>query len=218
MLNFAVIGLGSFGYFVARFLGERGFQVVAIDKREAEVEEVKPFVEKAVIADAKNIKTLRSLGIDQMDAVVVNVGEEIDASILITLHLKELGVKRIIVKAITQDHRKILDIIGATDIVYPERDAAFKVAQSLDNPNILDYLLLAPGYSILELAPPPSFLHKTLRELDISNRYGVQVIMVKEIIPENIIIVPSADHVVKDSDILVMLGKNDNLEKLRKMK
>jgi len=218
MLNFAVIGLGSFGYFVARFLGERGFQVVAIDKREEEVEEVKPFVEKAVIADAKNIKTLRSLGIDQMDAVVVNVGEEIDASILITLHLKELGVKRIIVKAITEDHRKILDMIGATDIVYPERDAAFKVAQSLDNPNILDYLLLAPEYSILELAPPPSFLHKTLRELDISNRYGVQVIMVKEIIPENIIIVPSADHVVKDSDILVMLGKNDNLEKLRKMK
>lgn len=218
MLNFAVIGLGSFGYYIARFLGERGFQVIAIDTKDEEVEKIKPFVEKAVIGDASNIKTLESLGIQEMDAVIVNVGSAIDASILITLHLKELGIKRIIVKAITEDHYKILDIIGASDIVYPERDAAFKVAQSIENPNILDYLSLAPGYSIIELAPPNSFLRKSLKELDITNKYGIQVIMIKEVIPENIIVVPKATHIVKDSDILVVLGKDTDLEKLKKFK
>ncbi|MBC7185554.1 MAG: TrkA family potassium uptake protein [Calditrichaeota bacterium] len=218
MPSFAVIGLGSFGSYVARFLSERGFQVLAIDKGEEELDRVRPFVERAVVADATNREVLRSLGLDQMDAVVVNVGDEIDASILITLYLKDLGTKRIIVKAITEDHQRILDLIGATDVILPEREVAFKVAQSLDNPNILDFLTLAPGYSIVELAPPSSFLHKTLRQLDLTNKYGVQVIMVKELIPENIKVVPGADHVVKDSDVLVVLGKNSALEKLRRLK
>ncbi|MDZ7261476.1 MAG: TrkA family potassium uptake protein [candidate division KSB1 bacterium] len=218
MPNFAVIGLGSFGFFVSKYLAERGFQVIAIDKTEARVNEVKPFVEKAVIADATNKENLINLGLQDMDAVVVSVGDAIDASILVVLYLKELGVKRIIAKAMTLDHGKILDIIGATDIIFPEKDMAFRLAQSLDAPNVLDYLYLAPGYSIIELAPPTSFLGKTLKQLDLRNKYGVQIIIIKEVVPENIIVVPKADHVIKDSDILVAMGKDEDLERIKKLK
>ena len=217
MPNFAVIGLGSFGYYVSRYLAEHGFEVLAIDMDESQVENVKPFVEKAVIADASNKEVLEQLGLQDMDAVIVSVGDRIDASTLITLYLRELKVKQIIVKAITEDHGKILNLIGATEVIFPERDVAMKVSESLANPNILDSLSLGPEYSIVQLAPPTKFLRKSLKELDIRNKYGVHVIAIKEMIPENLIVVPRADYVIKDSDILLVLGKLEDIEKLRQL-
>jgi trk system potassium uptake protein TrkA len=217
MPSFAVIGLGSFGYYVSRYLAEHGFEVLAIDRDEAMVEQIKPFVEKAVIADATNKEVLQRLGLQDMDAVIVSVGDQIDASILITLYLRELKAKQIIVKAITEDHGKILNMIGATEVIFPERDVASKVVESLANPNILDSLRLGPDYSIVQLAPPSSFLRKSLRELDIRNRYGVHVIAIKEMVPENLVVVPTADYVIKDSDILLVIGRLEDIEKLRKL-
>lgn len=217
MGNFAVIGLGSFGHFTARFLSQRGMEVLGIDLDEQQVEHIKPYVQKAVIADATNKDVLDQLGVQDMDAVIVSVGDKIDMSILITLYLKELKVRNIIVKAITEDHGKILHIIGATEVIFPERDVAAKIAEQLANPNVIDTLSLGPDYSIVQLAPPEEFMHKSLRELDIRKKYNVQVLAIKELVPENIIVVPPADYTLKDSDSLLVVGRLADIENLKKV-
>lgn len=218
MRSFAVIGLGNFGHFTARFLAERGLEVLAIDSSEAQVERVKQFVEKAIIADATKREVLERVGVQDMDAVIVSVGEKVDTSILITMYLRELNVKQIIAKAISEDHGKILHIMGATEVIFPERDVAAKIAETLANPSILDTLSLGPDYSIVQLAPPEHFMHKSLRELDIRNKYNIQVIAIKELVPENVIAVPPADYTIKDSDVLLVIGRHEDIEKLRKVK
>ena len=217
MGNFAVIGLGSFGHFTARFLSERGMEVLGIDLDEQQVEHIKQYVQKAVIADATNKDVLDQLGVQDMDAVIVSVGDKIDMSILITLYLKELKVRHIIVKAITEDHGKILHIIGATEVIFPERDVAAKIAEQLASPNVIDTLSLGPDYSIVQLAPPEQFMHKSLRELDIRKKFNVQVLAIKELVPENLIVVPPADYTIKDSDSLLVVGKLADIENLKKV-
>jgi len=217
MRIFAIIGLSSFGYYLCRYLAEYDIEVLAIDINEDKVNDVKSFVKKAVVADAKDRDTLKNLGLEDMDVVVVTVGERIDVSILITLYLQELGVKEIIAKAVTEDHAKILNMIGATTIIFPERDMAKRVAYTLRHASLLDYVSLGEGYSIVELAPPKSWCGKTLAELDIRRNYHVQVIMIKEVVPENISLIPSAESMIKDSDILVIIGHNKDLEKVEKL-
>lgn len=214
MRSFAIIGLSTFGYYLSKALAQQGFQVMALDTDESRIEKVKSFVTKAVIVDARDKEVLENIGINDFDVVVVSLGDQIDASILVTLYLKELGVKEIIAKASSEDHGKILDRIGATAVIFPERDVALRLARSLENVNVLDVIPVAPGVSILEFGPPNSFLGKTLRDLDINNRYGIQIIMIKELVPENLVIVPKADHKIKDSDILIGVGKDQNFKKL----
>lgn len=218
MRSFAVIGMSSFGHYVCRYMAERGFYVLAIDNDEAKINRIKDFVQKAVITDATERETLERLGIGDFDAVIVSLGDRIDASILVTLYLRQLGVKEIIAKAITEDHGKILDLIGATTVLFPERDSAYRLAHSMDSVSVLDYIPLTPGVSIIELAPPTSFLGKSLAQIDLRREYQVQVVMIKELVPENVIVVPGGDHVIKDSDILVVLGKDEDLKKLEAVK
>jgi trk system potassium uptake protein TrkA len=218
MRKFAVIGLSTFGYYLTKDLTQRGFKVMALDADEAQIEKVKNFAFKAIVSDATNKTTLENIGITDFDVVIVSLGDQIDASILVTLYLKELGVKEIVAKASTEDHGKILDRIGATTVIFPERDVALRLARSLENINVLDVIPVIPGVSILEFGAPNSFLGKTLRELDINNKYGIQIIMIKELVPENLVIVPKADHKIKDSDILIGVGKDQDLKKLLKEK
>lgn len=214
MRKFAIIGLSSFGFYLSKFLSERQFKVMAIDKDESIIEKVKPFATKAVIADARDKETLESLGINDFDVVVVSLGGQIDSSILVTLYLKELKVKEIIAKATTEDHGKILDRIGATTVIFPEKDMAYRVARSIASINVLDVIPLSDGISILEFGPPSHFLGKTIKELNIRQRYGIQIIVIKEVVPENVVIVPTPDHTIKDSDILIGVGKDDDFQKL----
>ena len=139
-----------------------------------------------------------------------------DQSILVTMYLKEIGIKNIVVKAITEDHRKILEIIGATQIIFPEKDIAFRVANSIISPNLLDYFPLYEGYSIIEFAPSKDFIGKSLSELRLRNKFHVQVIAIQEIIPEKTIMIPHPDFVIKDSDILIVMGKDEDLERMEK--
>ncbi|RMF70462.1 MAG: TrkA family potassium uptake protein [Calditrichaeota bacterium] len=217
MKSFAVIGLSTFGNYMAQFLAERGFDVVVIDSNESKVEKIKAIVKKGIIADASDKNTLQSLGLEHVDAVIVSLGQSIDASLLVLLYLKEIGVKEIYVKVLTEDHAKIVNLIGAAEIIFPERDSAYKLAQRIDNPDVLEYVPLVEGYSIIDLAPPSSFTGKTLGELDLRNKFGVQVIMIKELVPENVVVVPRADHHIKDSDLLVVMGKNSDLDKLKQL-
>ena len=212
--RFAVLGLGKFGFYLARKLYEQGHEVIAVDVDKEVVQAIKDYSTQAIIADATNKDTLLSLGIEEVDTAIVSLGTRMDHSILVTLHLKEIGLKEIVVKAITEDHRKILEIIGATQVIFPEKDMAEKLALSVSSRNILDHLELSPGFSIMELAPSPSFIGKTIKDLQLRNIYGVQIIAVKELIPERMNLVPAPDCVIKESDILVVMGKDEDLKKV----
>jgi len=213
-MKFAVIGLGSFGLNVARTLYERGHEVVTIDVDKDKIEEAKSFSSHAVLTDASAKENLEALGITEMDVVVVSLGSAMEASILTVLHLHEMGLKRIVAKASTEDHGKILDAVGATEVVYPEKDMAIRTALKLTSPHILECLPLISGVSIQEIAPPERFIGKSLRELDLRNKYGIQILAVRELIPERTLYVPPADFVIKDSDVLIAMGDEKMLEKI----
>jgi trk system potassium uptake protein TrkA len=213
-MKFAVIGMGSFGINVAKTLYQKGGEVLAIDKNKEKVEDVKTFVSHAVNMDAADKENLQALGLKDMDVVVVSLGPEMEASILTVLYLSELGVKRIVAKALTEDHAKILDAVGATEVIFPEKDMAVRAALKLNNPNVLEYLPLVSGIGIQEIAPPDKFIGKSLKELDLRNRYGIQVIAIREIIQEKTTYVPRADFVIKDSDILIIMGDEKALSRL----
>jgi trk system potassium uptake protein TrkA len=216
MGQFAVIGLGNFGYYLAHHLYRKGHEVIAIDMNKTLVQRIKDEVTEAVVADATDREALAALGISHVDAAVVCIGTRMQASILATLHLKELGVKNILAKATSEEHARILLKLGADEIVFPEKDLAIGVASRLDNPNMLDYLPFIEGYSIVELAAPREFLGKTLRELDLINRYGIQVLAVKEILPKGLTLIPTGAFVIKDSDALILLGPDETLRKLQR--
>lgn len=213
-MKFAVIGLGSFGFNVAKTLCDQGNEVLAIDENKARVEEVKSLVSHAVHMDAADKENLQALGIQEMDVVVVSLGPNMEGSILTVLYLHEMDVKRIVAKALTEDHAKILEAVGATEVIYPEKDMAIKTALRLSNPNVLEYLPLISGFGIQEIAPPENFIGKSLRELDLRNKYGIQVIAIKELIPDKTTFVPKADFVIKDSDILIIMGEEKQLARI----
>lgn len=217
MRSYAIIGLSSFGHFLALELVKEGVEIMAIDLDEEKIEKIKPHVQKAIIADGTDRTTLETLGLREMDGVVVSLGH-MEASILATLHLKELHVPRIISKALSEEHGKILDMIGATSVVFPEKDMAQRSARALTHENILDHVPLAEGYSIVEIAPPAAFVGQSLGELDLRNAFGVQVIVIKELIPENVVLIPRADYQIKDSDVMVIMGRDEDLKKLQNLK
>ena len=218
MKSFAIIGLSSFGHFLAQQLSQSGHQIMAIDKNKERVNRVKSFVEKAIVADATDKSILAGLGLPNLNGVVVSLGDEMDASILVTLYLRELKVNNIIAKALTEDHGKILNIIGATQVVFPERDQAIRIAQSLESDYILDSIKLSENISIIEIAPPYAFIGQTLGQLNLPKKYDVLVVVVKEIVPEEVVMIPTADHLIKDTSILMILGTNSALNKIKKMK
>jgi len=214
-LKFAVIGLGNFGAALVKALAADGHEIIAIDKEKERVQEVQKHAVQAIIADATQKKVLEELGLEKMDAVILSLGKDLGATVLITLYLRDLKVKKIVAKIANEDHGRILERIGATDIVFPERDMAFRLAQALTAPNILDFLPLSPEYSIIELAPPKEFVGKSLGELQLRRRYGINVLAVKQLVPEKLIVNPGADFVIKDSDILYVLAKQDDVERLK---
>jgi len=214
--QFAVIGLGNFGFYLAVALFQKGHEVLAIDINPRQVQEIRDQVSRAVIADATDSQALKELELEKMDAVVVSIGSVLNSSILATLNVKDMGVKRVVAKAVGSAHGRILEKIGADEIYFPEKDIALTAAQRLDNPNVLDYLPFMEGYSIAQLAPPREFIGKTLIELDLINRFGIQIIAIKELVPENVIMIPTGRFVVKDSDILFLLGPDPALATLQK--
>lgn len=213
--QFAVIGLGNFGFYLATALFQKGHEVLGIDINPKLVQEIRDRISRAVIADATDPQAMKELELEKMDAVVVGIGSVLNSSILATLNVKDLGVRKVVAKAISDAHGRILRKIGADEIYFPEKDLALTASQRLDNPNVLDYLPFMEGYSIVQLAPPASFIGKNLIELDLINRLGIQVIAIKELVPENVVMIPTGRFVVKDSDILVLLGPEKALAGLQ---
>lgn len=224
MRQFAVIGLGRFGSSVAKTLSEKGYQVIAVDISEHITQSISDDVTQAVCLDATDEKALRAVGIENVDVAIIGVGTNLEASILITLNLKEIGIKEIVCKAVNKDHQKALEKIGATRVVQPEREMGVRVANTLISSSVIEHIELSEESSIVELIAPKDFIGKNLREIDVRARFGVNVIALKRRIPsaskkeeeEIVNVAPKAEDIIKKGDILVVLGANENIEKLKK--
>ncbi|MEW6001849.1 MAG: TrkA family potassium uptake protein [Nitrospirota bacterium] len=218
--QFAVIGLGRFGYSVAKTLVELDSEVTAIDREEEKVKAVADFVTYAVQLDAMDEKALRSAGVQNVDTAIVSIGEKIEANILVVMLLKEMGIKNIIAKAVTSLHGKVLENLGVQRIVYPERDMAVRVAHSLIRPHVLEQLELSKEYSIVELPTPKDFVGKSLMESQLRSKFGVNLIAIKRKVLEKGIerevwnVNPLPTDVMEEGDILVLIGSNKDLERL----
>ncbi|MDQ7784365.1 MAG: TrkA family potassium uptake protein [Desulfomonilaceae bacterium] len=218
MKRFAVIGLGNFGFHAAKALFEDGNEVVAIDVDKSKVHAIDPHSTEAIVLDSTNKEVLRSLGLEHMDAVIVSTGTKISTSVLICLYLQEVGVKKILAKALDDDHAKILKRVGATEIIHPERDMAVRVSRGLSRPNVLDFIPLADEFDLVQVGPPSDFVGRSLGDLNLRAKYNVHVIAIKELVPENFVLVPAAGFVIKDSDILVMLGRSENIRRIKALR
>jgi trk system potassium uptake protein TrkA len=212
MARFGVIGLGNFGHHVAKTLYEEGHEVIAVDADREHVQKIKDFTTVALVGDAASKEFLVTHGFADLAAVVVSTGERSHIATLITLHLKELRVPRIVVKAISEDHGRILEKIGATDIIFPEKDMAIRAAKALSTPNIIEHIPLGEDFSITEIAPPRSFIGKSLVELDLRNRYRITVLGIRDVLTEEFTALPPAQRLIRDSDILVLAGRPEDVE------
>jgi trk system potassium uptake protein TrkA len=198
--RFAVIGLGNFGFHAAKALFEDGNEVIAIDADKARIQAIAPHCSEAVVLDATDNEALKALGLEQTNGVIVSTG------------------KNILAKALDEDHAKILKRVGATEIIHPERDMARRVSRGLSRPNVLDFIPLSEDFDLVQVAPSREFIGKSLKDLNLRARYNVHVIAIKELVPENFVLVPPANFVIKDSDILIMLGKSQDIKKIKALK
>ena len=215
MKRVVVIGLGIFGFNLAKDLFEAGLEVIAVDKNKDLVQKIRDFSTKAVMADATEKDVMEAIGIEENDVVIVSFGEDLAASTILTLHLKEMKVKTIIVKAPNEDHKRILEKVGATEVVIPEREMAAKIARSLISPNVMEYIPLTREYTICEIAPPASFIGKSIAEIQLRKRYNIGLLASRDVLTDQISMIPGGDFVVKDSDILVVIGKEKDIQDLK---
>ena len=212
--EFVVIGLGRFGGSIVKELVDQDAHVMAIDISPALVDDFATIATQAVIADTTDESALKSLGIQNFEHVIVAIGENIQASILTTLILKEMGVPRITVKALSDHHEKVLVKIGADKVVRPERDMGIRVAHSIVSNNILDYLDLSDEHSIAEIRVNEKLVGHTLVELDIRARYGINILAIKR--GDDIVISPQAIEKVQSNDILIIIGSDFDIHNFEK--
>ncbi|WP_042349095.1 potassium channel family protein [Bacillus massiliigorillae] len=212
--EFAVIGLGRFGGSICRELVKQGMEVLAIDNDEDRVNEFASIASHAVIGDTTDESVLKSLGIRNFDHVIVAIGDNIQASILTTLMLKELGVRDITVKATNDYHEKVLSKIGADHVVHPERDMGRRIAHKVASNNVLDYLELSDEHSIVEIVASKKIDGKSLIDLDIRARYGINIVAFKR--GSEIIVSPSATETIQVGDILIVIGADQDISRFEK--
>lgn len=210
-----VVGLGIFGISVVKELHERGVEVIAIDKAKEAVQQVRDFATKAIVADGTDKSVMDAIGLRETDTVIVSFGENLAASTLITLHLRQMKIRDIIVKAPNEEHKLILEKVGATEVIIPEKLMADKLVRSLVSPNVLDYIPLSEDYQIYEIAPPSSFRGKSILELDLRKRFNMNVIAIRDILTDSVQMVPAANFVIKDSDVLLVMCREEDVARIK---
>lgn len=214
-LTVVIIGMGNFGAHLAHTLTSLGHTVIAIDKDEDRIQALGRDLAKAAVADISNKEIYMSIGADHADIAVVSLGDHIDLSALAALHLKELGVKEIWVKVISDDHAHLMKLIGATNTIFPEKDMAERLARSLDQPSIIEQLSLAADFGILEFILPDSMAGQTLIDLDLRPRFGVNVIAIHDAARGQSSLNPDPTQPLAKGDILYILGLLADLEKFQ---
>lgn len=213
MKQFAVIGCGRFGSAVAKTLYKNGYDVLAIDENPDIVQHISEFVTHSASIDVKDEAALRAVGMRNIDVAIVAIGSEIKASIMATLVVKELGVKYVVAKAQDELHAKVLYKIGADRVIFPERDMGVRLAYNLTSTNILDYIELAPDYSIMEIVAPEKWQERSLLDINIRAKYGISVMAIKH--GEDINVAPQAKDVIHRGDVLVVVGSNEDLQRVQ---
>jgi trk system potassium uptake protein TrkA len=216
--QFGVIGLGRFGSAMALTLTELGHDVVGVDADEHRVQDVADVLTQALQLDATDEKALRAAGIRDVDVAVVSIGENIESSLLVVMLLRELGVSAIVAKAVTPLHGRILEKLGVTRVIFPEREMAIRIAHSLVLPNVIDYIELSREFSIVEVPAPDAFVGRTLKQLELRPRLGLTLIAIKRPSAESGAVVtniaPAADEAIRAGDTLALLGSNERLSQL----
>lgn len=211
MKRFVVIGLGNFGASVAEALHAQKHDVIAIDTDEQAVERIAPLVGRAVVGDGRQLRILDKLGAKKADGGVISTGDDITASILATMALRDLKVAEIYVKVISADHARVMEKLGVTETIFPERESALRLATRMARSGILNYVRLGEGFSIQEMAVPESWIGQSLRELRLPDRHRMAVIAVHDVLSGVMIPVPSPDAPLKESDTLLVAGKDEDL-------
>ena len=219
--QFGVIGLGRFGSAMATTLAELGHDVIGVDGDQERVQHLADVITHASQLDATDAKALRVVGIQDVDVAVVSIGENIESSLLVVMQLKELGIEKIVAKAVTPLHGRILEKLGVTRVIFPEREMAIRVAHSLVMPNVLDFIELSRDFSIVELPAPAAFVGRTLKQLELRPRLGLTLIAIKRraspSAPVTTNISPSGDEQIQPGDVLALLGSNDRLTRLDRL-
>lgn len=218
MKRFIVIGLGNFGSSVAAALYAHGHEVVAIDPDGNAVDRVSAQVTRAVVGDGRDLKTLERAGARDADVGIISTGDSISSSVLASMMLRDLGVKEIYVKVISNDHARVMQRLGVTDTIFPERESAIGLAQRVSGSSLLNFVRLAPGFSLQEMAVPSVWEGKTLRELSLRTDYKVAVVAVHDVLQDKLSAVPDPDAILTDSDTLLVAGLDEDLERLTKLK
>ena len=215
MKSYVVIGLGRFGRTLARQLCKLGAEVLAMDVNNDLVQQVADEVTHAVVGDGQDKDVLRALGVRDFDCAIVAIGRNLAASVLTVMNLQELEVPHIICKAHDETHSRVLKKLGVNKVVIPEQENAARLARSLNSHNVLDYIELSEAYGILEIPAPKDWVGKTLKELNVRAKLGVNIIAVKNGKTTNVS--PSADYLIREGDLMVVLGDNYSLEAVQKL-
>ena len=215
MKSYLVIGMGRFGTEVARQLYALGCEVLAVDSKSDLVQQVANDVTHAAVADARDKDVLKALGAKEFDCAVVAIGDSLADSVLATMNVKELGIPKVVCKAHDETHRQVLLKLGADQVVIPEQENAGRLARSLSSHNVLDYIELSADYGIVEVPAPVSWQGKTLKDLNVRAKLGLNIIAIKR--EGDINVSPSADYAIAQKDIMVVLGDNTALERVQKL-
>ena len=215
MKSYVVIGLGRFGSAIARQLCQLGAEVLAMDVHPDLVQQVANDVTHAVVGDARDKEILRALGVREMDCAVIAIGENLATSVLTVMNLKELGVPYVVCKAHDETHRRVLEKLGVDRVVIPEQEHAQRLGRSLFSHNVLDYIELSQDYGILEVPAPKNWVSKSLKELNVRAKMGVNIIAVRS--ENKVNVSPSADYRIQEGDLMVVLGDNLALEAVQKL-
>ncbi len=215
MKSYVVVGLGRFGYETARQLSRLGCEVLAIDLKSDLIQQISNDVTHAVVGDSRDKEVLRTLGVGEFDCAVIAIGDDLATSVLVTMNMKELGVPYLVCKAYDDTHRQVLKKLGADRVVIPEQENAARLAKSLSSTNLLDYIELSEEYSIVELPAPRSWVGKTLKELNVRARLGVNILAVRR--DSKMDVSPAADFSFRDGDVVVVLGDTKALDTIQKL-
>ncbi|HKK28601.1 MAG TPA: TrkA family potassium uptake protein [Gemmatimonadota bacterium] len=212
--RFLVIGLGHFGSWVARALHAQGHEVISIEERGELVDRYAPMMTRGVVGDATNRDLLREIGAATVDAAVISTGEDLATSILATLALREMGVEEIYVKVTSPEAARALDAFQVRETIFPEREVAFRLAHRIASKTVLDYLPLSEGYSIQEIAIPDEWLGKSLRELSLPQRFGIQVVAIYDVLNDSMQVVPDPEKPLKESDVAIVAGQDERVARV----
>lgn len=211
MKRFVVIGLGNFGSSIAESLYSKGHEVIAIDMNEQAVDRISQHVTRAAVGDGKARQTLERVGVKGTDAAIVSTGDDITASVLATMALLDVGVHDVYVKVISPDHARVMERLGVTETIFPERDSAVSLSMRISGRALLNYVRLGAGYSIQEMAVPQAWDGKTLRELDLRRLHGLMVVALHDMLTDKMSVAPDPDARLKDSDTILVAGSDEDL-------